>query len=161
MRVGLDFGTTNSSAAVLDDGDIRLIPLDPTNTAPEVLRSALFISRDGRVFLGREAIDRYTQGNVGREIVYERAHIGQIEMTFVEIGTITQDVYLNVDANARGRLLLALKMALPDSSYASTNVFGTRWTIEELIASMLGQIKGRIEHETGKPVSEMVIGRPV
>ena len=88
MRVGLDFGTTNSSAAVVDGAVVRLIPLDPINSAPEVLRSALFIGRDGRIFLGREAIDRYTQGNVGREIVYERAHIGQIEMTFAEIGTM-------------------------------------------------------------------------
>ena len=161
MRVGLDFGTTNSSAAVVDGAGVRLIPLDPINSAPEVLRSALFIGRDGRIFLGREAIDRYTQGNVGREIVYERAHIGQIEMTFAEIGTITQDVYVNVDANAPGRLFLSLKMALPDASYASTNVFDTRWTVEELIATMLVRIKDRIEHETGKPVSEMVIGRPV
>ena len=117
MRIGLDFGTTNSSAAVVDGAGVRLIPLDPINSSPEVLRSALFIGRDGRVFLGREAIDRYTQGNVGREIVYERAHVGQIKMTFAEIGTITQDVYVNVDANAPGRLFLSLKMALPDSSY--------------------------------------------
>ena len=66
MRVGLDFGTTNSSAAVVQDGKVQLIPLDEKNAAPEVLRSALFIARDGRVFLGREAIDRYTAGNVCR-----------------------------------------------------------------------------------------------
>ena len=161
MRVGLDFGTTNSSAAVVHNGRVQLVPLDPANNAPEVLRSALFIGRDGRIFLGREAIDRFTTGNVGREIVYERTNVGVIEMTFAEIGTIRQGVFVNVDANAPGRLFLSLKMALPDSSFTGTNVFGTRWTIEELIATMLGRIKARIEDELGAPVSELVIGRPV
>jgi len=52
-------------------------------------------------------------------------------------------------------------MALPDSSYAGTNVFGTRWTVEELIALMLRRIKERVEAETGETVDEIVIGRPV
>jgi hypothetical chaperone protein len=161
MRVGLDFGTTNSSAAVVANGQVRLVPLDPVNAAPDVLRSALFIARDARVFLGREAIDRYTAGNVGREIIYERAQVGTIEMTFAEVGTIKQDVYVRKDANAPGRLFLSIKMALPDSSYSGTNVFGTRWTIEELIALMLKRIRERVEEETGQSITEMVIGRPV
>ena len=161
MRVGLDFGTTNSSAAIVEDGQVRLIPLDAVNATPEVLRSALFIARDGRVFLGREAIDRYTAGNVGREVQYGRAQVGTIEMTFAEVGTIKQDVYARVDINAPGRLFLSIKMALPDSAYTGTNVFGARWTIEELIALMLRRVKERIEDETGRKVDEMVIGRPV
>ena len=161
MRVGLDFGTTNSSAAVVTNGRVHLVQLDPANNAPEVLRSALFIGRDGRIFLGREAIDRFTTGNVGREVVYERTKVGELEMTFGGIGTIRQGVFVNVDVNAPGRLFLSLKMALPDSSFSGTNIFGTRWTIEELIATMLGRIKARIEDELGEPVSELVIGRPV
>lgn len=161
MRVGLDFGTTNSSAAIVTNGKLRLIPLDPLNTTPEVLRSALFIARDGRVFMGREAIDRYTAGNVGREVQYGRTYIGEIEMTFAEIGTIRQGVFARVDINAPGRLFLSVKMALPDSAYTGTMVFGARWSIEELIGLMLRQIKERIETTTGETVDEIVIGRPV
>lgn len=161
MRVGLDFGTTNSSAAIVKNGKIQLVPLDPVNTTPEVLRSALFIARDGRVFMGREAIDRYTAGNVGREVQYGRTYIGEIEMTFAEIGTIRQGVFARVDMNAPGRLFLSVKMALSDSAYTGTNVFGARWSIEELIGLMLRQIKERIETATGETVDEIVIGRPV
>lgn len=161
MRVGLDFGTTNSTAAVMHNGKVRLVPLDPSNRDPEVLRSALFIARDGRVFLGREAIDRYTQGNVGREVIYERTKVGEIEMTFAEIGTIRQGVFVDIDRNAPGRLFLSLKMALPDASYTGTSVFGSRWTLEELIATMLGQIKARVEASIGEPVDELLLGRPV
>ena len=71
----------------------ELVALDPVNSTPEVLRSALFIARDGRVFMGREAIDRYTAGNVGREVQYGQAPYWRVEMTFAEIGTIRQGVF--------------------------------------------------------------------
>ena len=61
MRVGLDFGTTNSSAAVYDGTRVRLLDLDPINNAPTIMRSTLFMTRDGVPFIGREAIDRFTE----------------------------------------------------------------------------------------------------
>ncbi len=161
MRVGLDFGTTNSSAAVYRNGQVHLVPLDPEQPVPTVLRSALFIGRDGRASLGRPAIDRYTEGNVGREIVYERIFLGVERMTFADIGTVEQALFADVDANAPGRLFLSLKMALPDRSFTGTDVFGTRWTIEELIGLMLRGIHERIADDLGEQVTVLVIGRPV
>jgi hypothetical chaperone protein len=161
MRAGLDWGTTNSSAAVYDGRQVRLIELDPHNAAPQVLRSALFIARDGQVALGRAAIDRYTAGNVGREIAYQRVYVGENEVTFAEVGTIKQSFYTDVDANAPGRLFVSIKLALADSSYAGTDVFGARWTIEELVALMLERIARRVREATGAAVSAIVIGRPV
>lgn len=160
MRVGLDFGTTNSSAAIVHNNQVRLLPLDTAGATPEVLRSALFIARDGRIFMGREAVDRYTHANVGREIIYTRAQLGELKMTFADL-TVKQGIYARVDSNAPGRLFLSIKMGLPDSSYVSTNVFGERWTIEQLIGLMLRTIKQRIEAEVGTTVDEMTIGRPV
>ncbi len=161
MRVGLDFGTTNTSAAVFADGHVQLIPLDPGQANPSVLRSALFIAREGQMTLGRPAIDRYTEGNVGREVIYERIYLGTERMTFADIGTVEQALFADIDANAPGRLFLSIKMALPDRAYTSTDVFGTRWTVEELIAAMLRGIRERIEAHLGAPITELVIGRPV
>ncbi|WP_242605018.1 hypothetical protein [Chloroflexus aurantiacus] len=101
MRVGLDFGTTNSSAAVYDGQRLRLIDLDPVNTQPAILRSTLFITREGVPFIGREAINRFTEGNVGREIEYVWRYIGDAELTFAESGTVMQALYVKVDANAQ------------------------------------------------------------
>ncbi len=70
MHIGLDFGTTNSSAATIDGGRLRLIPLDPAANL-RVLRSVLFISRAGEQLFGSEAIEHYIRGNVGRIITYE------------------------------------------------------------------------------------------
>lgn len=161
MRVGLDWGTTNTSATIYDGRRVRLLDLDPVNANPSVLRTALFIGREGDVSLGREAINRYTEGNVGREIVYDRNYIGEIEMTFAEIGTIRQGIFVDIDANEPGRLFLSIKLALSDPSYTRTNVFGATWSVEELIALMLQRIALRVRDLTGEEVSEIVIGRPV
>ena len=41
MRIGLDFGTTNSGAAVFDGQQVHVFPLDPANHDPTVIRSTL------------------------------------------------------------------------------------------------------------------------
>jgi len=161
MHVGLDFGTTNSSAAVYDGERVRLIGLDPVNNAPSIMRSTLFITREGVPFIGREAINRFTEGNVGREIEYEWRYLGDTEVTLAEVGTVMQALYAVVDANAPGRLFQSLKTHLRDSSFTGTDVFGTRYTLETLIAVVLRIILQRIEDELGAPVTSMVLGRPV
>src|SRR4030095_16894424 len=123
MRVGLDFGTTNSSAAVYDGKRVRLLNLDPINNAPTIMRSTLFMTRDGVPFIGREAIDRFTEANVGREIEYEWRYIGETEVTLADVGTVMQALYAVVDANKPGRLFQSLKSHLRDSSFAGTDVF--------------------------------------
>jgi hypothetical chaperone protein len=161
MHVGLDFGTTNSSAAIYDGDTLTLLPLDPVNTSQSILRSTLFITREGAPFIGREAINRFTEGNVGREIEYEWKYIGDAEITFAEFGTVIQALYVTVDANAPGRLFQSLKTGLRDKSFTKTNVFGKQYTLESLIAVALRLILERIQHVLGQPVTSMVIGRPV
>jgi hypothetical chaperone protein len=161
MRVGLDWGTTNTSATIYDGQRVRLLDLDPVNASPTVLRTALFIGREGDVALGRAAIDRYTEGNVGREIEYQRVYVGTTEVTFADIGTTRQDLFVDIDANAPGRLFLSIKLALSDPTYTSTSVFGATWTVEELIALMLRRVAQRVHALTGQEISEIVIGRPV
>jgi hypothetical chaperone protein len=161
MRVGLDFGTTNSSAAVYDGQRVRMLNLDPVNTSPAIMRSTLFIAREGVPFIVREAINRYTDGNVGREIEYEWRYIGETEVTLAEFGTVMQSLYAVVDANAPGRLFQSLKSHLRDSSFSGTDVFGVRYTLETLIALVLRMILQRVEEELGTKVTGMVLGRPV
>jgi hypothetical chaperone protein len=72
-----------------------------------------------------------------------------------------QAIYAVVDANAPGRLFQSLKSHLRDASFTGTNVFGTQYTIETLIAVVLRIILERIEKELDEKVTRMVIGRPV
>jgi hypothetical chaperone protein len=161
MRVGLDFGTTNSSAAVYDGAHLTLLPLDPVNSIQSILRSTLFMTREGAAYIGREAINRFSEGNVGREVEYEWKYVGDAEVTFADLGTQQQALYVKVEANAPGRLFQSLKTGLRDRSFNHTNVFGTSYTLEELIAIVLRLIYERIEASIGQKVTGMVIGRPV
>lgn len=161
MHVGLDFGTTNSSAAIYDGARVRLLNLDPVNSSPSIMRSTLFITREGVPFIGRAAINHFTESNVGREIEYEWRYLGEQELTLAEVGTVMQALYAVVDANTPGRLFQSLKTHLRDSSFTGTDVFGTRYTLETLIAVVLRIILQRIETEIGQPVTSMVLGRPV
>nr|MCU0494350.1 Hsp70 family protein [Chloroflexaceae bacterium] len=161
MRVGLDFGTTNSSAGFYDGDRLTLLPLDPVNASPSILRSTLFMTREGAPYIGREAINRFTESNVGREIEYEWRYIGEAEVTFADFGTTMQALYVKVDANAPGRLFQSLKTGLRDRGFTHTNVFGRYYTLESLIAVVLRLILERIESHTGTKVTGMVVGRPV
>lgn len=168
MHVGLDFGTTNSSAAIFDGARITLVPLDASAPNPALMRSALFIGRDGEMALGREAIERYIAGNVGRDIVYTQRYLGQVEMLFAGTdGTggrdvlVVENVYAKVDANAPGRLFQSLKTALGEDTIAVTDLWGARWTLEALIAAQLREIKTRIERWAGERITSITMGRPV
>jgi hypothetical chaperone protein len=160
MQIGLDFGTTTTVASVFDGRTVRLIPLDYDEPTPTVMRSALLISRAGEMMVGRAAIDYYTASNVGRAIEYRDVVLGVLQMHFADL-TITRDIHAVVDANAPARLFQSLKTALRDPSYTSTDVFGTRWSVEEIVAAFLAEVRRRVEAYLGEPVSGVTLGRPV
>jgi hypothetical chaperone protein len=160
MHIGLDFGTTTTVASVFDGQTLRLLPLDPSDTTPEVMRSVLLVSRSGELMVGRTAIDHYTASNVGRAIEYKDVMLGVLQMHFADM-TITRDIHAVVDANAPARLFQSLKTALRDPSYTSTDVFGTRWSVEQVVAAFLREVRRRAEDYLGEPISGVTIGRPV
>lgn len=170
MRIGLDFGTTNSGAAVFDGRRMRVFPLDPTSCDPTVMRSTLYVTRDHQVFIGQEAIEAYYSQNIGRPSKMVRQYIGEIEMTFGVVesvkgypggpATFIRDVYVLVDELTPGRLLRSLKSGLA-TSYEGTTIFGRYYELEDLIATYLREIRRRAEAETGQTVEGVVLGRPV
>ncbi|MFD3164668.1 Hsp70 family protein [Herpetosiphon sp. NSE202] len=161
MRVGLDFGTTNTTAAIYDGAKVTLVPLDSVAANPNVLRTALFITPEGQQLFGRAAINAFTEGNVGREIIYERRYVGTVTNTYSGVGTIVQSVEGMVDSNPPGRLFQSIKTMLRDPSYIKTNVFGQETPLEELIAKILRAIRREIERFTGEKISAITVGRPV
>lgn len=168
MRIGLDFGTTNTSAAVVIDGAPQVLPLDPASLTPEILRSALFLTRPDATsggasvpYLGREAIDRFTHANVGRVIDYQLKFIGTTDILLGDLPSISQAMYSEVDMNAPGRLFQSLKTEMRSRAYEGTSVFGVRYSIEMLVGTLLREIAGRIERLTGEPITAITIGRPV
>lgn len=161
MIVGMDFGTTNSGMAVYDGRAVRLLPIDPANTNPAVARSALYITNDQSVAIGRGAVTRYFEQNLGRPIRLERVWVGEIEMVFAELPAFIRDVYAWVDALSPGRLFLSFKTALREAHYPGTVVGQFFLPLEDLIAAYLYATKRRAEAALGHELRDIVLGRPV
>ncbi|MBN1179399.1 MAG: Hsp70 family protein [Anaerolineae bacterium] len=160
LRIGVDFGTTNSGAAVFDGRRVHLFPIDPKSADPAVVRSAIYITREHEAFVGQEAIDTYYRQNIGRPSRMVRQYIGEIEMVFAELPPIVKEVYVMVDELTPGRLLHSLKSELV-GEYAGTTIFGRYYALEELIAIYLGEVRRRVEAQAGQRVDSLVLGRPV
>lgn len=61
ISVGIDFGTTNSAAAIMNDGHARLVELDGARVT---MPTALYFSESGKIHFGRDAIDQYTNNDI-------------------------------------------------------------------------------------------------
>lgn len=66
ISCGIDFGTSNSLAAVAGPGGVTLCDVDPVNSDPQVLPSLLYFSRYGWQRVGRAATDAYQEEPDGR-----------------------------------------------------------------------------------------------
>ncbi len=137
--VGLDFGTTNSSVAVLSRGDRdpSLVRFDDARGGhTTTFRSVLYFEEDlvnGRVDLrslaGPAAIARYLAQPTGNT-----------------------------------RLIQSLKSYLASSLFTSTSVFGRTHTLEDLVTQILRGIRRGAVDALGsidEPVRGAVVGRPV
>jgi hypothetical chaperone protein len=133
MQIGLDFGTTNSSIARIDgNAQITLAQFQLGGALTESFRSLLYLERL------REA---------GRITIKSWAGPEGIER------------YLESDD--KGRLMQSLKSFLASRSLQTTEIFGRRFQLEELIAKLLRDIRSHAEKQFGSPIRRAVVGRPV
>ncbi len=63
-----------------------------------------------------------------------------------------------LETEGEGRLVQSIKSHLASGSFKSTQIFGRRWTLEDMIAAFLRQIRGVSSIDLG---ARCVIGRPV
>lgn len=155
----MDFGTTNSGVAVYDGANVHVIPLDPDSDS-RVMRSVLYLTRDGQTHFGQKAIHLYNAQNINRERRMGRRVVGHVVMEHSDGLTIETDVTIAVDEAEPGRLLRSLKSALA-TPYSGTHLYGRDYKLEELIALYLGEARQRAEAHLGQPVTAVTLGRPV
>ena len=161
LRVGIDFGTSNSSVAVYDGHDIRLLDLDPAAPDPTVMKSLVYFERSGELHFGRAALDAYLDQNTGRAVRYEMRRIGEVSMTFADVGTMIKDAFALIDVNEPGRLFQSLKRFLSATHFQATNVFGRNYTVEELLSLLARHILQRVEEHLPGERFSVTVGWPV
>lgn len=158
MHLGVDFGATNTVAAIIGDGDEpRALLLDGDSAT---LCTVLYVERDGGMRIGSDAIAAHRAHNVGRVPRFSRKWIVEIDIVITEGGTAVLDIFSDVDADAPGRLLHSLKGPLA-TDYEGTTLFGVCYTLEELIAEFLSRLRARVQRLTEQSVTRAVFGRPV
>jgi hypothetical chaperone protein len=163
--VGLDFGTSNSSIARVKDGRIQLFTLDAGAVNPRMLRSFIYVTRAHESFVGTAAIDKYQELETGRPVHWATEHMGEVQMIVASTGSSPivywDDLFIQVDTAARGRLIQSIKSALRIPNYDGTKIFDQFYEVETLIAILLRELRETSEAEIGEPVEGVVLGRPV
>ncbi|MBI4903247.1 MAG: Hsp70 family protein [Acidobacteria bacterium] len=131
---GLDFGTTNTSLAwSTGDGRVELARFAHSSGETEAFRSLLYLEKGA--------------STGGPAAVHSWAGPSGIER------------YLEADSH--GRLIQSLKSFLSSRTLQATDIFGRQYTIEELIARIVRQIREEGEQRAGAPIDKAAIGRPV
>ena len=131
--IGIDFGTTNCSIARAHSSDsVQLAEFPYWGILTDAYRSLLYLEQTKEE--GRNALKSWT----GPEGI-ER--------------------YLSADT--KGRLIQSLKSFLSSRTLHGTEVFGRRYTLEDLIARILRDLRTKAEHQFGIEIKSAVAGRPV
>jgi len=161
FKVGIDFGTSNSGVAVYDGQRVKLLPVDPKNVLPEVIKTVLYVTKDYRTYLGQEAVENYYRDNVNRQRRFVKRWAGEIDVYGAEFGHYVDDVYVYVDELKPGRLLQYLKTTLRIDNYDGTQIFERYYSVGDLARTYLSLLKERAEGVLGKTIDTVTLGRPV
>src|SRR5665811_1256756 len=116
LKVGIDFGTSNSGVAIYRNGRIELLPIDRQNVVPEVVKTILYITRDYKVAIGQEAAEHYYKDNVNRRRHFVKKWVGEIDFHGGDMFYV-RDIYVYVDELQPGRLLQFIKTGLRSPHY--------------------------------------------
>jgi hypothetical chaperone protein len=160
VKVGIDFGTSNSGVAVYNGQRVQLLPVDPRNVIPEVIKTVLYITKDYRSMIGQEAVESYYRDNVNRQRRYVKQWAGEIDVRGADMFYV-RDIYVYVDELKPGRLMQYLKTALRKDGYNGTQIFERYYSVGDLAKTYLGLLKQRAESVLGEPIDSVTLGRPV
>ncbi len=135
--VGFDFGTTNSSVALAQNGHVRLVEFPSSLGTSRSSRSLLYLQRhlhaSGKpvsVSTGASAIEHYLATD-------------------------------NYDEDYLGRLIQSLKSYLSARDLTGTEIFGRQYRFEDLVARILRDLRLRAGDFFGVEITRALAGRPV
>jgi hypothetical chaperone protein len=168
LGIGIDFGTSNSAAAVFDGEQVTLIKL----AAPDsVMPSANYIDKAYQSSIGQRAIDDYIDGNTGRKVELSLEVLGEArtgtgggESTGgnpdeSETATVYGQAFN--DSSLPGRLFRGTKRLLGNTKTDRTLVFEKAFRLVALVTPILVGIRHAIEQTVGHKITHACLGHPV
>ena len=168
LGIGIDFGTSNSAAAVFDGERVTLIKLAAPNS---VMPSANYIDRGYQSSIGQLAIDDYIEGNTGRKVELSVEVLGEARTGTgggesagggpgeSETATVYGQAFN--DSSLPGRLFRGTKRLLGNTKTDRTLVFEKAFRLVALVTPILVGIRKAIEKTVGAQVTHACLGHPV
>lgn len=154
--IGVDYGTSNSAAAIFDGESVHLVKLEAHST---VMPSATYIDRDFQIVTGQSAIDCYIDSNTGRKVELSAEVLGEGRTSTGQIGdhglpeeANTEKLYGQsfVDGGQQGRLFRGIKRLLGNSAAPRLMVFDRPFRLVALITPLLLRVRKSIEAALAK-----------
>ena len=178
IGVGIDFGTSNSVAAVFDGDQVAFASLEARDAVPagasehdaEIMPSATYIDRALQTLTGADAIGRYIDDNTGRKVELVPEVIGKAMLAVGYAGagsrnpgeTMTVDVYGDAmtDTGMRGRLFRGTKRLLGKADVRRLMVFDHPFRLVALVTPILLRMRKALAAEFGE-FDRGSVGHPV
>ena len=168
LGIGIDFGTSNSAAAVFDGQQLVLVKLaDPDSIMP----SANYIDKQFVSAVGQQAINDYISGNRGRKVELSAELLGEArtgtgggESAMGGPGeSDTTKVYGQAfnDASLPGRLFRGTKRLLGNTVNDRIAIFERAFRLVALVTPILVGIRQALERTVASSVGHACIGHPV
>ncbi|HEX4032793.1 MAG TPA: Hsp70 family protein [Terracidiphilus sp.] len=131
--IGIDFGTTNSSVALAaGNAPVRLVSFAFAAGQTESFRSVLYLEQH------RTGTTRRLHSLSGPQAI---------------------EHYLQ--AEEKGRLIQSLKSHLSSRSLTGTEIYGRRYSLEDLVSRMIKDLRRAAEEQFGTHIRYAMVGRPV
>ena len=179
VGVGVDFGTSNSVAAIFDGDEVALVALEDRGTdstggasehEAEIMPSATYIDRALQTLTGQDAIDRYIDDNTGRKVELVPEVIGKamLAVGYASAGsrnpgeTMTVDVFGDAmtDTGMRGRLFRGTKRLLGKADVRRLMVFDHPFRLVALVTPILLRMREALSAKVGG-IDHGCVGHPV
>ena len=162
--IGIDFGTSNSAAAIFDGTRVRLVQLSELNP---IMPSANYIDRDFTSTIGQPAIDDYISDNQGRKVELSAELIGEARTSAGgPDGPASESETAKVfgqafnDSSLPGRLFRGTKRLLGNASSDKTLIFGRPFRLVALVTPILVGIRKALKLSVDDS-THACIGHPV
>ena len=163
--IGIDFGTSNSAAAVFDGTEVRMIEIEP---GAQTVPTAIHIDRDFQTLTGSTAIQTYVEENSDRRVEITAKVIGEVEVdpTGIFSDGTSGDTNLKIygaaeDYGLPGRLFLGIKRLLGKDSIRRLMVFDRPFRLVALITPILLSFRQAINRAVSSVDKGIYLGRPV
>jgi len=171
IGIGIDYGTSNSAAAVFDGTKVHLVKLEQHSV---IMPSATYIDKDFKISTGQAAINCYIESNTGRTVELSAEILGESRTTTGQIGDKglpeeggTQVLYGQsfVDGGQQGRLFRGIKRLLGSTDSPRLMVFDRAFRLVALITPLLLRIRKSIilqlPNRASAAIDHACIGHPV